>query len=121
MLSKESRKKEAMHHKDILGDGAKKRKSLPAKEKVGVVMSEFKNNTLHSGSGKKVTNPKQAIAIGLSEARKAGAKIKPKGEHMAHHKKEHEHHKKEMHHKKEKHHETKKEMMHEKKKEHHKK
>jgi hypothetical protein len=30
---------------------------------------------LHSGSGAKVTNPKQAIAIGLSEARKAGAKI----------------------------------------------
>ena len=108
-----------MHHKDVLGAGAKKRKSLPSKEKVGVVMSEYKHGTLHSGSGEKVTNPKQAIAIGLSEARKAGAKIKPKGEHMSHHKKEE---KKEMHHKKEtKHHETKKEMMHEKKKEHHKK
>ena len=67
---KESRKKEAMKHPDKLGAGAAKRKSLPAKEKVGVVMSEFKHGTLHSGSGAKVSNPKQAIAIGLSEARK---------------------------------------------------
>ena len=78
MSTKESRKKEAMQHKDVLGAGAKKRKKLPAKEKVGVVMEEFKRGTLNSGSGQKVTNPKQAIAIGLSEARKAGAKIKKK-------------------------------------------
>jgi hypothetical protein len=32
---------------------------------------------LRSGSGQKVTNPKQAIAIGLSEARKKGAKMPP--------------------------------------------
>jgi hypothetical protein len=76
--AKEKRKKEAMKHPDKLGAGAKKRKSLPAKEKVGVVMSEFKHGTLNSGSGSKVTNPKQAIAIGLSEARKAGAKIPKK-------------------------------------------
>jgi hypothetical protein len=39
-------------------------------------MHEMKRGTLKSGrSGKKVTNRKQAIAIGLSEARKAGAKI----------------------------------------------
>lgn len=62
-----------MRHPDRLGAGAKKRKHLPAKEKVGVVMREFKRGTLHSGSGGKVTNPKQAVAIGLSEARKAGA------------------------------------------------
>jgi len=31
-------------------------------------MSEFKRGTLHSGSGKIVKNPKQAVAIGLSEA-----------------------------------------------------
>ena len=74
--SKESRKHEAMKHPDKLGAGAKKRKSLPAKEKLGVVMSEFKHGTLHSGSGAKVSNPKQAIAIGLSEARKSGAHIK---------------------------------------------
>jgi hypothetical protein len=41
-------------------------------------MKAFKEGTLKSGrSGKKVTNPKQAIAIGLSEARKAGAKVPP--------------------------------------------
>lgn len=71
---KESRKKEAMKHPDKLGAGAAKRKKLPSKEKVGVVMSEFKHGTLHSGSGDKVTNPKQAIAIGLSEARKGKKK-----------------------------------------------
>ena len=39
-------------------------------------MHEFKQGDLESGkSGKKVKNPKQAIAIGLSEARRAGAKI----------------------------------------------
>jgi hypothetical protein len=39
-------------------------------------MDEMKAGTLKSGrSGKKVTNPKQAIAIGLSEARKKGAKV----------------------------------------------
>lgn len=36
--------------------------------KVHKVMSEFKRGTLRSGSGKKVTNSRQAIAIGLSEA-----------------------------------------------------
>lgn len=67
-MSKEKRAKEAMKHPDKLGAGAAKRKALPAKEKVGVVMKEFDRGTLHSGSGAKVTNPKQAIAIGLSEA-----------------------------------------------------
>lgn len=48
-----------------------------AMAKVGKVMGEFKSGTLHSGSkkGPMVKSPKQAIAIGLSEARKAGAKI----------------------------------------------
>ena len=36
--------------------------------KVGTVMREFKAGKLKSSSGQKVTNPKQAIAIGLSEA-----------------------------------------------------
>ena len=70
--------KKAMKHSDKLGEGAKKRKKLPAKEKVETVMHEFGRGTLHSGSGEKVTNRKQAIAIGLSEARKAGAKIPKK-------------------------------------------
>jgi len=42
-------------------------------------MDEKKKGTLKSGrSGKKVTSRKQAIAIGLSEARKAGAKVPKK-------------------------------------------
>jgi hypothetical protein len=41
-------------------------------------MKAMEHGTLKSGrSGKKVTNPRQAIAIGLSEARKAGAKVPP--------------------------------------------
>ncbi len=46
--------------------------------KVAKVMREYKAGKLHSGSkkGPEVTNPKQAIAIALSEARKSGAKIK---------------------------------------------
>ena len=38
-------------------------------------MKAMKQGKLRSGSGGKVTNPKQAIAIGLSEARKAGKKV----------------------------------------------
>jgi hypothetical protein len=42
-------------------------------------MHEFKEGKLKSGKSKKtVKNPKQAIAIGLSEARKKGAKVPPK-------------------------------------------
>jgi hypothetical protein len=45
--------------------------------KIGVVMKEFGKGKLHSGSdkGPLVKSPKQAVAIALSEARKAGAKI----------------------------------------------
>ena len=50
-----------------------------ASSKVKKVMHERKAGTLRSGkSGKKVTSRKQAIAIGLSEARKAGAKVPKK-------------------------------------------
>lgn len=50
--------------------------SKKAQEKVAKVMHEMKQGKLKSGrSGKKVRDPKQAIAIGLSEARKAGAKV----------------------------------------------
>ena len=48
--------------------------SKKAQEKVEKAMHEKKRGTLRSGrSGKKVTSRKQAIAIGLSEAREAGA------------------------------------------------
>ncbi len=47
-----------------------------ASDKVEKAMHERKEGTLKSGrSGKKVTSKKQAIAIGLSEARKAGGKV----------------------------------------------
>lgn len=46
-----------------------------AGDKVEKAMHERKKGTLKSGSGKKVTSKKQAIAIGLSEARKAGGKV----------------------------------------------
>ena len=49
-----------------------------AQKKVEKVMHERKEGTLKSGSGKKVTSKKQAIAIGLSEARKAGGKVPKK-------------------------------------------
>ena len=50
------------------------------KDKAHKVMREFKAGTLHSGSkkGPIVKNRKQAIAIALSEARKAGQKVAPK-------------------------------------------
>jgi hypothetical protein len=44
---------------------------------VKAAMHERKRGTLKSGSGKKVKSRKQAIAIGLSKARKAGAKVPP--------------------------------------------
>lgn len=47
-----------------------------AQKEVGKTMEEFKEGKLKSGgSHKKVTNRKQAIAIGLSKARKEGAKV----------------------------------------------
>lgn len=49
-----------------------------ASKQVETEMHEMKEGKLRSGrSGKKVTNPKQAIAIGLSEARRAGKKVPP--------------------------------------------
>ena len=53
--------------------------SKKAGEKVEKAMHEKKRGTLKSGrSGKKVTSRKQAIAIGLSEARQSGAKVPKK-------------------------------------------
>jgi hypothetical protein len=49
-----------------------------AQDKVERAMRERKRGTLKSGrSGKRVTSRKQAIAIGLSEARRAGGKVPP--------------------------------------------
>ncbi len=46
-----------------------------AQEKVQTAMHEMKEGKLKSSSGDKVTSKKQSVAIGLSEARKAGGKV----------------------------------------------
>ncbi|HMG68298.1 MAG TPA: DUF6496 domain-containing protein [Chitinophagaceae bacterium] len=56
------------------------RYSKKSQDKVEKAMHEMKRGELKSGrSGKKVTNPKQAVAIGLSEAREEGARVPPAG------------------------------------------
>lgn len=52
--------------------------SEKAQEKVEKAMHEMKEGKLRSSSGEKVTSKKQAVAIGLSEAREAGAKVPKK-------------------------------------------
>ena len=50
-----------------------------SQSKVKRAMHERKEGTLRSGSGQKVTSRKQAIAIGLSEARREGGKVPSRG------------------------------------------
>ncbi|HEY7409845.1 MAG TPA: DUF6496 domain-containing protein [Vicinamibacteria bacterium] len=58
---------------------SRRRYGAKASQKVERAMHERKRGQLRSGrSGRKVTSRKQAIAIGLSEARRAGAKVPPK-------------------------------------------
>lgn len=52
--------------------------SKGSKKKVEKAMHEFKEGKLKSGSGEKVKSRKQAVAIGLSEAREEGKKVPPK-------------------------------------------
>lgn len=47
-------------------------------DKVENAVHEYKHGELKSGSGKKVTSRKQAVAIGLSEARQSGGKVPAK-------------------------------------------
>lgn len=65
-------------HKEKEGKAKKKPKKKAAK--VEKVMKEYKEGKLHSGSkkGPEVKSRKQAVAIALSEARRAGEKVKPK-------------------------------------------
>jgi len=54
---------------------SKTKYSDKAQEKVGKVMHEFKEGKLKSSSGEKVTSRKQAVAIGISEAKQKGLKV----------------------------------------------
>lgn len=54
-----------------------KKYGAAASKSVEREMKAMNDGTLKSSSGEKVTNPRQAIAIGLSEARRAGAKVPP--------------------------------------------
>ncbi len=67
-----------MATKKKASSGSDPRSKKTVQKKIQSVMHEFKRHELESGaSGKKVRNPKQAIAIALSEARRAGANIPP--------------------------------------------
>ncbi|AZA53510.1 DUF6496 domain-containing protein [Chryseobacterium sp. G0201] len=57
---------------------SKTKYSDKAQDKVGKVMDEFKEGKLKSSSGEKVTDRKQAIAIGISEAKEQGLKVPKK-------------------------------------------
>lgn len=54
---------------------SKTKYSKKAQEKVEEVMEGFKEGKLKSSSGDKVTDRKQAVAIGISEAKKEGLKV----------------------------------------------
>ena len=69
----DAKKTTAMHK-----PAAQRKYSPEASEFVREEMKEMKQGKLKSGgSGKTVHNPKQAIAIGLSEARRSGVKVPP--------------------------------------------
>jgi hypothetical protein len=58
---------------------ATKKAETKGEKKIRTVMKEHKEGKLRSGSGGKVKSRKQAVAIALSEARKAGSPIPKKG------------------------------------------
>jgi hypothetical protein len=76
MATKKAAKKSAK--KSAAKKGSTRKYSPGASASVEREMKAMEQGKLTSGrGGKKVTNPKQAIAIGLSEARKAGKKVPP--------------------------------------------
>lgn len=76
--SRKSTAKKSSSKKTSSKKSSTRKYSPKASKSVEREMKEFKKGKLKSGSGRKVTNPKQAIAIGLSEARKSGAKVPKK-------------------------------------------
>ena len=77
MAAKKVAAKKVAAKKVAAKKGAAKKYSVAASESVEREMKAMHEGKLRSGSGETVTNPKQAIAIGLSEARRAGAKVPP--------------------------------------------
>ncbi len=76
--TKKTTAKKTPAKKSAKKSGSARKYSPSASKNVETEMREMKQGKLKSGrSGKKVTNPKQAIAIGLSEARRAGKKVPP--------------------------------------------
>ncbi|MBV9771748.1 MAG: hypothetical protein JOZ32_19410 [Bryobacterales bacterium] len=76
MATKTSSSKKASASKK--STSKKSSSATKGRAKTEKVMHEYKTGTLKSGGRKKVTSRKQAVAIALSEARKAGAKIPKK-------------------------------------------
>jgi hypothetical protein len=76
--SKKHEKKE--HHSEKAPKKHANKYSKKAEKKISKVMHEFGEGKLHSGSkkGPKVSNRKQAIAIGISEAKRRGMKVPKK-------------------------------------------
>jgi Family of unknown function (DUF6496) len=62
-------------HRSTSKKSSGRKYSKKAQNKVGKVMHEYKSGKLKSGRGGKVKSRKQAIAIGISEARSSGAKV----------------------------------------------
>lgn len=77
MATKKAASKKAPAKKAPAKKKAGRRYSPAASASVETEMKAMKEGKLKSGSGQKVTNPRQAIAIGLSEARNAGKKVPP--------------------------------------------
>jgi hypothetical protein len=75
MPTKKSTAKKSSATKKAAKKGSGRKYSPKASKSVEREMKAMKQGKLKSSSGQKVTNPKQAIAIGLSEARKSGAKV----------------------------------------------
>lgn len=72
-----TKKKSGSRKRTSTGSGAKSKRTV--RNKMKKTMHEYKHGQLKSGGRKKVKSRKQAIAIGLSEARRAGANIPKKG------------------------------------------
>ena len=76
--AKKAAAKKAPAKKTAAKKSSARKYSPAASKQVGTELHEMHQGKLKSGrSGKKVTNPKQAIAIALSEARRAGKKVPP--------------------------------------------